>query len=120
VNYQERAEALTAQSSIAVMVVGCPERGAVEFLMLKPKPLEPSGLTGVWQRDFRSIGTLGLVGCTACAALKEPLEPRQVDTLAVAFLEYVRVLLTPRNTGDEIEWCERLYALEDPRPDAKF
>jgi hypothetical protein len=44
---------------------------------------------------LRSIGIVGLVGVTARCALKEPLEPQQVDALAAAFLVYVAALTTP-------------------------
>jgi hypothetical protein len=46
-------------------------------------------------RGLRSIGIVGLVGLTARAAFKEPLEPKTVDALATAFLVYVAALTTP-------------------------
>jgi hypothetical protein len=127
--YSEKSAQLTLDSSVAVMVLmGAPND--VEFLPLKPRVADEkmlSELRGRWPgRGLRSIGIVGLVGVTPRAALKESLEPMQVDALAAAFLTYVNTLLRGeqpsaeverKHAGDFVQFAESLWALEDTRPE---
>jgi hypothetical protein len=124
--YSEKSQQLALDSSIAVQILmGAPDD--VEFVPLKPRPADDRMLAELktrWPgRGLRSVGVVGLVGVTPHYALKEPLEPEQVDMLAAAFLTYVRALLTsqePRTDsvekGDEVAWLCRLWSLPDTRP----
>ena len=126
--YLEKSAQVTSESSIAVMaLMGAPSD--VEFISLKPKTADEQTLSELktrWPgRGLRSIGVVGLVGITPRYALKEPLEPEQVDTLAAAFLIHVNTLLMGehhrehrvRQKEDAVDWLERLYALPDTRPE---
>jgi len=119
--YSEKSTQLALESSVAVLVLmGAPND--VEFIPLKPRAADAKMLAdikGRWPgRGLRSIGIVGLVGTTPRCALKEPLAPEQVDALAGAFLAYVRVLISPELPRvDTVEWCEKLFALPDNRPD---
>jgi hypothetical protein len=66
---------------------------------------------------LRPVGVLGLCGTESRAAFKEPLDVSTVDALARAFTAYVNALLGQRQAGDSLEWCERLFALPDTRPE---
>jgi hypothetical protein len=127
--YTERSQTLANESSVAVLVLmGAPDD--IELVMIKPKPADAKTLLELkdrWPgRGLRSIGVMGLVGLSPQIALKEPLEPRQIDALASAFLTYVNVLLFGEQPctdapleqrGDAVDWLEHLYSLPDTRPE---
>ena len=124
--YSEKSIQIACDASIAVLALSNPEGTDLEFLPLKPHPMSQSyaaGLRARWPgRNLRTIGVIGLVGASARVELKEPFaHPEQISALAEAFLAYVTVLLGDNfaepigGIDDSVIWCERLYALPDPR-----
>ena len=97
--YLEKAADVAGASSIAVQVLLGAAPADIEFVPIRPRPADAQMLADLksrWPgRGLRSIGIVGLVGLTARAAFKEPLEPKTVDALATAFLVYVAALTTP-------------------------
>lgn len=126
--YQEQSTQLTLDASVAVFIL-MGTRNDIEFVPLKPRAANESMLADIkarWPgRGLRSVGVIGLVGTSPALALKEPLTAEQTSALTVAFLEYLHVLFADGFAAhieaaalhtDSVAWCERLYALEDPRP----
>jgi len=127
--YTEKSTQLALDSSVAVLVTNA-QVDDLEFLPLKPRQMSETDraeLAARWPgRGLRSMGVIGLVGTSPRYALKEPLEPEQVSTLAGAFLAYLHVLFSDSfkqegaatsepGHNDFVQFAERLYALEDSR-----
>lgn len=116
--YSERATELAANASVAVQVLmGAPDD--VEFISLKPKMANERWLAELrdrWPgRGLRSVGVIGLCGTSPVIALKEPLEPEQVNALMSEFLAHIHVLFCDTFEAAEIAELERLHALPDTR-----
>lgn len=119
--YFESAVQLACESSLACLVLLGSENNDIELVRIKPQPPaefpSPEDFTA---RKLRTVGTIGLQGTKPAYVFKEPLEPRLVNAIATAFLEYVRVLLGEHLTAQieaaEVAGLERLYALSDTRP----
>ena len=120
--YTAQSQNLANESSVAVLVLmGAPDD--VEFVPLRPRPADANMLAQLkarWPgRGLRSVGVIGLCGVSPRIALKEPLEPEQVYTLAGAFLEYLHVLyadsFAAHQEAAEFSELERLYTLPDTR-----
>lgn len=119
--YIERAARVAAGSSVAVEILLSAENDDIEIVMLRPQAASYVSREEFIARRLRPVGVCGLQGLRPVCAFREPLDPSTVDAIAGAFLTYVRSLMqaaTPANayTDDSTAWCERLYALEDPRP----
>lgn len=126
-SYSEKSIQIACDASIAVLALSNSEGTDLEFLPLKPQSMSQSyaaELRARWPgRNLRTVGVIGLVGASARVALKEPMEhPEQISALAEAFLAYVTALLGGNlaealvcGIDDSVSWCERLYALPDPR-----
>ena len=117
-SYSARSTQVALDSSIAVMVLLNPDATDMELWPICPPP--QSGLTTPEEftaRQLRPVGVLGLCVTESRAAFKEPLDVSTVDALARAFTAYVNALLGQRQAGDSLEWCERLFALPDTRPE---
>ncbi len=121
----EKAAQAVADSSVAVMVLLNHDNTDAAFVALKPRQADfipPDEFTA---RRLRPVGVVGLQGLQPVCAFKEPLEAPVVNGLAVAFLEYVRVMLggsfemhpaEPEPCiDDSVAWLSRLYALPDTR-----
>lgn len=126
--YSQKSTELACNASVAVLALANPECTDVVLLPLKPCPMslsERAQLAACWSgRNLRSIGVFGLIGVTPSVALKEPLEPEQISALSNAFLAYLHALYSDRiaahleKNGDGEAWLEKLYSLEDSRPEA--
>lgn len=122
--YEQDSAQLALDSSIAVWVLmGAPDD--IEMVPLRPKMADEAWLADLKARwpgrgPMRSVGVIGLCGITPRCVLKEPLSPEQVSALASAFLVYVETLLgdsfKQQRKESEIEWLNRLYALEASEP----
>jgi hypothetical protein len=116
--YSEKSTQLVSDASVAVQVLlGAPDD--VEFIPLLPRMADKKMLADIsarWPgRGLRTVGIIGLRGASPVIALKEPLEPSQVDALASAFLAYIHVLFRDRFEKTEIAELERLHAMPDMR-----
>ena len=123
--YSEKSTQLALDATVAVLVLmGRPDD--VEFIPLKPRMADEymlADLKARWPgRGLRSVGVIGLVGTSPTCALKEPLEPEQVNALAGAFLTYLNVLFADsfaeQLPGAEIQELQRLWLIPDTRFDA--
>lgn len=121
--FNARAADVTRQSAIAVQVLLSHDNNDMEFLLLRPVPVHLSARFSEEEftaRQLRFVGIVGLSGLNAKCAFEEPLDERVVSTIASAFIEYTRALLTQSSFGDylaqaEVTELERLYALPDTR-----
>jgi hypothetical protein len=119
----EKAALAVAESSVAVMVLLNPDDTDMEFWPLKPREVALTPPAEFTARRLRPVGIIGLQGAQAVCAFKEPLDTPVVNSLAMAFLEYIRVMLgrsftaqtEERQKGDEVGWLERLHLLPDMR-----
>jgi hypothetical protein len=109
---------LAADATLAVYVMASPDASEIEFLNLKPmvSDSERESLAARWPgRDLRGVGVIGrLADGRINMALKVPFDHIQLAALLVAYTDYCEAAETQRN-DDSVEWCERLYAVQDPR-----
>ena len=117
--YIERAADVVSLSQIAVQVLLSRDNDDLEFFAMRPRiaPPPPEVFEG---RNLRTVGVIGLHGVKSYVAWREPLEPRVIEVIAHAFLDYVRVLLgdniAEHVAHAEVSELERIYALGDSRP----
>jgi hypothetical protein len=109
-------EQLASEASIAVYVMASPDAREIEFLSLTPMATDEdrTALAARWHgRDLLPVGTIGRLADGRVWLNTRPLTAEAISTLLRSFALYCNA-----NTdacGDSVEWCERLYALEDPR-----
>ena len=125
--YTEKANQVATESSVAVLMLSNPEASDIEILPLKPREMpqcELEALAARWGgRNLRSIGVVGLVGAATQYAFRQPLEPEIVSRLADAFCAYIQTFLfsgfaePQEQTGDFVQFANRLWSLQDPRLD---
>jgi hypothetical protein len=111
-------EQLALDAQLAVHVMSSPDASEIEFLPLKPRTAtdsEINSLAACWPgRNLRSIGVIGrLADGRVQIALKAAFGNIELAALLYAFTGYCEA--EPQRIGDSVEFCERLYALEDPR-----
>jgi hypothetical protein len=116
--YDERRDDIAAKASILVQVLLGTTPGDMEFM-----PAYPQATTAeTWQalipewgkRGLHSVGFIGLVDMEPTAVFSEPLDPRQVSALAVAFGVYVGTLVTNAHKRQtEITELDRIYSYND-------
>jgi hypothetical protein len=120
--YSERSTQVALDSSIAVTVLLSHDNTDMEFWMLRPRHTSERDLTTREEftaRKLRSVGVIGLCGSLPRAAFKEALPSPVVHGIAIAFLEYLRVILAESFADEiravEIAELERLLTLPDTR-----
>ena len=91
--YIERATKVACDSQIAVQVLLSRDNDALDFVRLKPHQPEYIAPEEFTARQLRSVGVVGMCGTQVTCAFKEPLDSSLVNSIAVAFVEHVRVLL---------------------------
>ena len=122
--FSERASQIACESDIAVQVLLSTGNDDIELVPLKPRAfpggyITPSEFTS---RRLRSVGVVGVDagGFSSACAFKEDLPDFLVARIAEAFGEYARVLLgdnlPPQTEAEQIAELERIFRLEDPRP----
>ncbi len=117
--YEGRRDELAAKASVLVQVIIGATPGDVEFIPTYPRSSSSAealqALLPEWgKRGLHSVGFLGLVDMQPTAVFSEPLEPKQVSALAVAFGVYVGTLVTHAyKTQAEVSELERIYAYSD-------
>ncbi len=114
--YFERAVQVACESSISCLVLLSSGNDDIELLRITPQPSADFVSPEVFAaRQLRNVGVVGLCGTKPTVAFKEPLEPPVVNAIAMAFLEYLRVLLgeslAEQTEAFEIAELERLYSL---------
>ena len=121
-----------AEAQHAVYVISNQDGSDAEFVSLKH---DAATAESVWQdlrgrwagRNLKGVGVAGLVhGIPTLMLREEPEDFLLVVRLTAAFAQYVadaakdsqesRPLPHPDCTGDSVAWCERLFALQDTRP----
>jgi hypothetical protein len=112
-------EQLALDAQLAVFVMANLDASEIEFLPLKPRTAtdsERESLAARWPgRDLRAAGVIGHYANGHIAmALKVPFDNIMLASLLIAFKEY-REALEAESLDCSVEWCERLYALQDPR-----
>lgn len=118
----DKFEALAAESSIAVAILGNADVTDVELLPVCPNPISENvhELSAKWaHRGLRFIGVAGLVAGRPRWALATPLDEVRAEALGAAFATYCETLLpghvAEQRKGDEVEWLRRLWSLPDMR-----
>jgi len=118
--YMEKAAHAAAESSVAVMVLLNHDNTDAEFVALKPRQAAFTSPEEFTARKLRPVGVIGLRGAQPVCAFKEPLDSPVVNSLATAFLEYIRVLLgqgfAEQMEAVEIAELERVWSIADTRP----
>jgi hypothetical protein len=112
-------EQLALDAEFAVYVIASPDASEIEFLSLKPRTATESeiqSLAARWPgRDLRSSGVIGrLADGRVQMALKMAFGNIELAALLCAFMDYCETA-EPHRIGDSVDFCERLYALQDPR-----
>lgn len=116
--YLQKANQITAESSVAVMVLlGAPDD--VEFLPLRPRMADEAMLEELkanWSgRGLRIIGVFGLCGASPRCALKEELPAQQVTALASGFMCYLNSFFSDGFAAqiafDEVAELRRMWQL---------
>jgi len=92
--YMERAATIACESEICCQVLLSHDNADIELVQLKPHAypggyIAPEEFTA---RQLRSVGIVGLSGLKPLVYFKELLPPHVVDSIAAAFLAYIRVL----------------------------
>jgi len=118
----DKFEALAAESSIAVAILGNADVTDVELLPVCPNPISDNAheLSAKWvHRGLRFIGVAGLIAGRPHWALAVPLDERRAEALVQAFALHCETLLQShveeQRKGDEVEWLRRLWSLPDMR-----
>ena len=113
----------SAQS--AVYVMSNPDGSDHEFLPLAPKASasDLEQLRARWAgRDLQGVGVAFLIQGIPHVSLKEqPSDFMAIVRLTAAYARYVDLIASARPEqpcNDGVDWCERLYALQDPRTEA--
>ena len=118
-----------SEAQHAVYVISNPDGSDAEFVPLK---LDADTAKCVWEdlrarwagRKLKGVGVAGLVhGIPTLMLREEPEDFLLVVRLTAAFARFVEdsqePQLQPQSQfdciGDSVAWCERLYALPDPR-----
>jgi hypothetical protein len=121
-----------SEAEHAVYVISNPDGSDAEFMPLKH---DAATAESAWQdlrarwtgRNLKGVGVAGLVHGIPVVMLKEePSDFLLVVRLTAAFAQHVADAAKDRQesqpqprpdcTGDSVEWCERLFALPDTRP----
>jgi hypothetical protein len=113
--YEERRDELATKASVLVHVLLGAAPGDMEFMPTYPQASTQEAwqaLIPEWgKRGLHSVGFIGLVDMEPRAVWSEPLDPREVAALAVAFGVYVGTLVTyAYKTQAEVSELERIYA----------
>jgi hypothetical protein len=121
--YTERSTQVALNCSIVTLVLLGSAPGDCEFIPVRPRLADNSfraEMRARWPgRGLRTVGTIGLClsgGVSVRCALKEPLDPAQVEQLGTAFTEYLWTLLRDGLAEQEASELLRLWALPDTRP----
>ena len=116
-----------AEAQHAVYVISNPDGSDAEFVPLKSTATECAfqDLRARWAgRNLKGVGVAGLIhGIPMLMLREEPEDFLLVVRLTAAFARFVEdsqePQLQPQSQfdciGDSVAWCERLYALPDPR-----
>lgn len=118
-----RFEQLVMTSPLCVVVVA--DEGVTDIELIRIRPALPQFDERVRElqesgRALRFVGVVGVKDGQPVSAFAEPLSETQITALSRAFLEYLRVWFEkpqPAQQDDSVAWLERLYMLEDPRPE---
>jgi hypothetical protein len=119
-NYSEQSTQLAVDAQLAVYVMASPDLSEIEFLNLKPMASDSDreNLAARWPgRGLQGIGVIGrLTDGRVSMALRVPFDHIQLAALLLAFTDYREAAETQtQRIDDSVMWCERLYALQDPR-----
>ena len=116
-----------AEAQHAVYVISNPDGTDAAFVPLKSIAMEFAfqDLRARWAgRNLKGVGVAGLIhGIPMLMLREEPEDFLLVVRLTAAFARFVEdsqePQLQPQSQfdciGDSVAWCERLYALPDPR-----
>lgn len=111
-------QSLAMRANPAAAVLSNPDGTATELLPVMPRGLSNEDLDSLVQlwagRGLAFIGVIGMVDGIPQTALDIPLDPLRMHALSSAFVRHCEQI--ERQKGDSVEWCERLFALPDPRP----
>jgi hypothetical protein len=112
-------------AQMTVYVISNPDGSDCEFLNLRQKAsaFELEDLRARWVgRDLQGAGVAFLAHGIPTVVLKsEPSDFMAIVRLTAAYARYVDLIASARPEqpcNDGVDWCERLYALQDPRTEA--
>lgn len=115
-------EQLAVDARHTVYVISNPDGSDAEFIPLKPMAPESAleGLAARWAgRNLRGVGVAGMIrGIPTVQLREEPSDFLLMVRLTAAYAQYITdgSQEPEPQSGDDIAWCERLYALPDMRP----
>lgn len=112
-------QTLAMRSEISAAILANEDATDFELLPVAPRGIsddDANRLVQQWAgRGLSFIGVAGMIEGVPQTALDVPLDAVRIAALSAAFLRHCEQI--ERQKGDSVEWCERLYSLEDPRTD---
>jgi hypothetical protein len=116
-------ERMAVDATHAAYVMSSPDGTDCEFLLLKgtDSESERESLRARWGgRNLRGVGIAFIErGIPRVIFKQEPSDFLTVLRLTAAFAQYVAEMAAEDSllADESVMWCERLYALQDPRAD---